>query len=74
MSIFQQVADEQGRTLVPLTDEVPLLQSGLDSLSFALVVARLEDTLGYDPFGSAEAVQLPVRFGELVRLYEDFPR
>jgi len=74
MSIFQQVAGEQGRTLLPLTDEVPLLQSGLDSLSFALVVARLEDTLGYDPFSSAEAVQLPVSFGELVRLYEDFPR
>jgi Phosphopantetheine attachment site len=74
MSIFQQVAAEQGRTLVPISDAVPLLQSGLDSLSFALVVARLEDTLGYDPFSSADAVQLPVTFGEFVRLYEDFPR
>lgn len=74
MSIFQQVAAEQGRTLVPLSDAVPLLQSGLDSLSFALVVARLEDTLGYDPFSSAEAVQLPVTFGEFVRFYEVFSR
>lgn len=73
-AIFQQVASEQGRVLVPLADEVPLLQSGLDSLSFALVVARLEDTLGYDPFSSAQAVQLPVSFGEFVQLYENFPR
>lgn len=74
MSIFQQVAAEQGRTLAPINDAVPLLQSGLDSLSFALVVARLEDTLGYDPFSSAAAVQLPVTVGEFVRFYEDFPR
>lgn len=73
-AIFQQVASEQGRSLVPLADDVPLLQSGLDSLSFALVVARLEDTLGYDPFSSVQAVQLPVSFGEFVQLYETFPR
>jgi hypothetical protein len=74
MSVFQQVAAEQGRTLVPISDAVPLLQAGLDSLSFALVVARLEDTLGLDPFSSAEAVQLPVTFGEFVRFYENAPR
>lgn len=74
MSIFEQVAAEQGRTLVPINDALPLLQSGLDSLSFALVVARLEDTLGYDPFSSSEAVQLPVTIGEFVRFYEAFSR
>lgn len=73
-SILQQVASEQGRLLVPLADDLPLLQSGLDSLSFALVVAHLEDTLGYDPFSSADAVHLPVTFGEFVRLYETYRR
>ncbi len=69
-SQFQQVAREQHRKLMPLTDELRLLQSGLDSLSFALIVARLEDALGFDPFDSDEAVTFPVTFGDFIKLYE----
>ena len=67
-SLFEQVALEQKRKLSPLSDDLKLLQSGLDSLSFALIVARLEDTLGYDPFEKVES--FPVTFGDFVRLYE----
>ena len=70
-SVFEQVAREQQRTLAPLSDDLMLLQSGLDSLSFALIVTRLEDTLGYDPFESAE--KFPVTFGDFVTLYERKP-
>jgi acyl carrier protein len=69
-SHFQQVAQEQHRRLAPLSDDLRLLQSGLDSLSFALIVARLEDALGYDPFDAPEAVRFPVTFGDFVKLYE----
>ena len=69
-SHFEEVAREQKRELVPLSDDLKLLDSGLDSLSFAIIVARLEDQFGVDPF-SAEAVDLPVTFGDFVRLYED---
>lgn len=69
---FQQVAREQDRTLAPLSDDMRLVQSGLDSLSFAIIVARLEDSLGIDPFNAADAVEFPVTFGDFVRLYEDF--
>jgi hypothetical protein len=72
MTMFEQVAREQQRKLSPLVDELKLLQSGLDSLSFALIVARLEDSLGYDPFENAE--KFPVTFGDFVRLYEDRPK
>ena len=68
---FEQVATEQQRTLAPLSDELKLLDAGLDSLSFALIVARLEDSLGVDPFNSNAAVEFPVTFGDFVRLYED---
>jgi aryl carrier-like protein len=71
-SLFEQVAREQQRTLAPLSDDLKLLQSGLDSLSFALIVARLEDTLGYDPFETAES--FPVTFGDFVKLYESRPK
>lgn len=69
---FEAVAREQQRQLVALTDGLNLLESGLDSLSFALIVARLEDELGYDPFESAET--FPVTFGDFVQLYETFSR
>ena len=69
---FQQVAREQDRTLAPLSDDMRLVQSGLDSLSFAIIVARLEDSLGIDPFNATDAVDFPVTFGDFVRLYEDF--
>jgi acyl carrier protein len=68
ISLFEEVAREQRRRLAPLDDDLPLLQSGLDSLSFALIVARLEDSLGCDPFASADT--FPVTFGDFVRLYE----
>lgn len=71
-SMFEEVAREQQRRLAPLTDNLRLVESGLDSLSFALIVARLEDALGYDPFDTAEA--FPVTFGDFVSLYEKYPR
>jgi acyl carrier protein len=68
---FTQVAQEQGSRLAPLTDNLELLETGLDSLCFAIVVARLESALGVDPFTSSEDVQFPVTFGDFVMLYED---
>ena len=66
---FAKVAQEQGRPLLSLRDESLLLDTGLDSLCFAIIVTRLEDTLGVDPF-SADETLFPVSFGEFVRLYE----
>jgi len=68
---FERVAVEQHRMLARLSDELRLLDSGLDSLSFALIVARLEDALGFDPFDVAEDVKFPVTFGDFVRLYDN---
>jgi hypothetical protein len=70
---LQQVAIEHGRALAPLTDETKLLRSGLDSLGLAVVVMRLADSLGIDPFGSGTSVASPVTFGEFVRMYENSP-
>lgn len=70
-SQFEQVAVEQTRKLARLSDDLRLLDSGLDSLSFALIVMRLEDALGFDPFDDeSEDVKFPITFGDFVRLYE----
>lgn len=70
-SAIEQIAREQRKALRPLTDDLPLLESGLDSLCFAILVARLEDGLGFDPFSMSEDVQFPVTLGEFVRTYEN---
>lgn len=73
LSQFKEVAQEQDKRLMPLADELPLAESGLDSLCLAVIVARLEDRFGVDPFSAAlaEDAQLPVTMGEFIRFYED---
>jgi len=70
ISHFEQVAAEQRHKLAMLTDDRPLMESGLGSLAFAVLVARLEDTLGIDPFNAADNAEFPVTFGDFVQMYE----
>jgi hypothetical protein len=51
-----------------------LLESGLDSLSFAILVARLEDVLGVDPFTASDDVYFPVTLGDFIKFYENVGR
>jgi len=69
-SEMQKVAAEQANTLAPLSDDLVLLDSGLDSLCFAVLVARLEDKLGLDPFTASDDVAFPVTLGDFVKVYE----
>lgn len=65
------IAARQNKTLVPLTDDLSLHDSGLDSLCFAILVARLEDITGRDPLTSAEDTHFPRTIGEFIALYEE---
>lgn len=71
VSQFEQVAREQKRKLAPLSDDFVLIDSGLDSLCFAIIVARLEDSLGFDPFSVTENANFPVTLGDFIKFYED---
>lgn len=68
---FKQVAQEHDKRLAPLNDDLALLDSGLDSLCFAIVVARLETSLGVDPFSADEDARFPVTFGDFIKFYEN---
>ena len=70
ISGIQRVAREQKKRLGLLTDDLLLLESGLNSLCLAVLVARLDDELECDPFNGAE-VPFPVTLGDVIRLYED---
>ena len=67
---IERVAAEQKKTLATLTDDLPLLDSGLDSLCFAILVARLEDEVGADPFSAATTARFPNTIGELIAFYQ----
>ncbi len=74
MAEMQKIAGEQAKTLAALSDDLVLLDSGLDSLCFAVLVARLEDKLGLDPFTASEDVAFPVTLRDFVQVYDHAAR
>jgi acyl carrier protein len=71
ISQFEIIARERELKLPPLNDDLVLLESGLDSLAFAIIVARLEDQLGRDPFSADEDLEIPITLSDFIRIYED---
>jgi acyl carrier protein len=68
LSEIMKIAADQAIALPPLNDDLSLNETGLDSLSFAILVARLEDDFDLDPF--VEEVSFPVTVGDLIKAYE----
>ena len=66
---IQKIAATYERDIASLDDDVVLVDSGLDSLCFAVLVVRLEDELGLDPLSSV--ARFPVTIGDLIKLYEN---
>ncbi|GMG84364.1 hypothetical protein LNKW23_35790 [Paralimibaculum aggregatum] len=70
-TVFEELWAEQEEGPAPaLADDTVLLETGLDSLGFAIFVARLDEELGFDPFSAAEEAYYPQTFGEFVAFYE----
>lgn len=68
LEVLEQTGNE---LLVPeLKDDVVLLESGLDSLGFAILVATLDEALEFDPFTMMDEPFYPSTFGEFVEIYE----
>jgi phosphopantetheine binding protein len=69
-SQIEEIRRASKQPLLPLTEDLILLDSGLDSLGLAILVTRLEDTLGLDPFTASDITVPPVTLGDFIRLYE----
>jgi acyl carrier protein len=68
---IQQIARENRIDLPVLTDDLALEDSGLDSLALAILLVRLEETLGLDPFTeSDDFFPHVVTLGDFVSFYE----
>lgn len=72
-TVFADVWQSQNDTDAPtLNDGDILLESGLDSLGFAIFVSQLEEELGYDPFTISDDAYYPQTYGEFVAFYAKY--
>ncbi len=75
IEIMREIATESGAgalALAEINDDTILLDSGLDSMGFAILVARLEEELGYDPFTMMDVPVYPRTLGEFVAIYQRY--
>jgi acyl carrier protein len=66
---IKSVAARHNKPLSDFTDSTNLLETGLDSLCMASLIASLDDTLKVDPFGTGDEIYMPVSVGDLVSIY-----
>ena len=71
VAAMKQIADEQKVSLPELKGDLLLSETGFDSLAFAILVARLEDELGTDPFTASENAVFPLTVGDFFQAYEN---
>ena len=71
LTVYKEVYSSQnkGESAPEIKNETVLLDSGLDSLGHAILITRLEEVLGYDPFTISTEAYYPRTFGELVDFY-----
>lgn len=68
---MQSAAEDTGLILSQHFDRsTTVSDTGLDSLGFAVLVVRLEQRLGYDPFVELAQAIYPRTFGEFIAVYE----
>ena len=71
--VLKAVAEQQSVMLPDVIEQdMALLDSGLDSLAFAILVAELESELGYDPFSLMSTPVYPATYGEFCAMYEKY--
>jgi acyl carrier protein len=69
---LRQAAEEMGNRVSPsLSLETKVFESGLDSIGFAILVAKLEDRFGFDPFAAMQEAYYPETIGQFISVYEN---
>ncbi len=71
LQVFQDTYQLQtgGELEAAMTHDTVLLNTGLDSLGFAILVTKLEEELDFDPFSLSKDAFYPQTFGEFVKFY-----
>lgn len=70
LKCMEEVAAQTGSELATdLNAHSTLIESGLDSLAMALVIAKMDERIGVRPFQSPALEGMPVTLNELVFAY-----
>lgn len=69
---LERLFEEDDLVAPEFQDDTLLLETDLDSLGFAVLVTRLDERLGYDPFSMLDEAVYPATFLEFVNVYEKF--
>lgn len=69
--LFSEIYSSQNevKAAPSLDDETILLETGLDSLGFAILVTRLEEELNYDPFSLVQEAYYPSTYKQFLDFY-----
>jgi acyl carrier protein len=71
--VFAEIwAQEKGTEAPALLSDTVLLETGLDSLGFAIFVSMLDEELGFDPFTISDDSYYPQTFAEFVAFYKKY--
>ena len=70
---FEEVFAENNQVneMPKLDENLVLLESGLDSLGFAVLVVKLEEKLNFDPFILSDTPYYPQTLGDFIKFYTD---
>lgn len=63
------IMQDSGAMSPQLKGDTVLLDTGMDSLGFAILVTRLEEELGYDPFSLSTEAYYPATYDEFLTFY-----
>ncbi len=71
---INEVLDQTDRSerYEDIEDRVILLETGLDSLDFAILVSLLEEALDLNPFQLIDEPVYPITFGDFLPIYEKY--
>ena len=69
VSVLEQT--DRKLTVDKLEDTTVILESGLDSLGFVILVSVLAEEIGFDPFAGMDEPIYPKTFGEFISIYEN---
>lgn len=69
--VLKEHSADKNKKVPEIVPDMVLLEAGLDSLGFAILVSELEMKLGYDPFTISEEAVYPTTYQEFVQFYVD---
>ena len=71
---YKKVFKKQNKESSPpkIKDSTLIIDTGIDSLGFAILVTNLEEELNYDPFTLSTEAFYPQTMGEFIKFYEKY--